>query len=504
MSYNKTELTKILEELYLLDPELKKIPGLEKKIQHLLEQKKHITIDLGFAQKLKDQVLEAHESQYAQTSIIQLLTSYMKQPLYIAGTGTVAIVAIVAIGMYTFQQNPSGILPIDQHLFAKQITQQPERSFGPLSGLQIQEMQTGPVSATRIETEFGASSDLATETMIGTTEPARLIAPFPSYRTTYSYQGESFEIPTDLPIYRRTTNLSQAKSLAQAFNGNKSGILNIGGSHYIENLTLVGSGSNAMTINLNFEYGEASLYASPDQEREREIMYQRNPGKVTVLGDEELIAIAQQALEKYGVDVQSFGEPVVDKRWQSYQGENGDTYVPDMQTVIFPTQFNGQIVYEQDGSIASGITVSVDQRTRNVSSIWNLKTQQYESSNYSLVSDTTRLNNLATRGGFMNVRYEDENAEVFELTLGTPEIIYIQYTRYNEKREELYMPALRYPVIASELPEDLPYYMGTHEYVTVPLVSDIVTELEERENDIILPVESVPLPLLLRDAENES
>ena len=83
--------------------------------------------------------------------------------------------------------------------------------------------------------------------------------------------------------------------------------------------------------------------------------------------------------------------------------------------------------------------------------------------------------------------------EIVEIDLGNPEVVYMRYFSYDGRTSaEMFIPALRFPVISS--PDDSPYY---RQHVTIPLVKEINDKRLDQTSDGggIIP-RPMPLPAI--------
>ena len=112
-----------------------------------------------------------------------------------------------------------------------------------------------------------------------------------------------------------------------------------------------------------------------------------------------------------------------------------------------------------------------------VSGVNNLTTYRYETSDYNLETDSAKVVALAEKGGYGSGIYYGISQDKITLELGTPTKTLIHLWRYtNNTNEELLIPALMFPV--NNAPAD---YYGS-KFVTVPLVQEMITELNNNNS----------------------
>jgi hypothetical protein len=143
--------------------------------------------------------------------------------------------------------------------------------------------------------------------------------------------------------------------------------------------------------------------------------------------------------------------------------------VPEVLQVIYPQLLNGQLVWDEGGNSKAGVRVSVNLRNQEVEGIWNLTTNNYESSAYEAIQDFSEVIKIAEAGGWRNQGwFANGQAEV---ALGTPTRQLLKITNYqNGRSEELIVPALVFPV---EKSGSNIYYRSA---VVVPLIKELLAK----------------------------
>jgi hypothetical protein len=198
--------------------------------------------------------------------------------------------------------------------------------------------------------------------------------------------------------------------------------------------------------------------------------------------DEVLISTANAFLEAHGIPRTNYGEPVVNKEWfRQYElmsaADRINYWIPEMQNVIYPLMLNGQQVYDESGNL-SGLNVSVRVSPEiTVSSVYELTTQNYQSSSYQAEMDVARIMKLVEKGGFRNYYYFDssQNAKTVDVELGTPDVALVKIWSYkNGANEELLVPALVFPVTKAPTAEDVGPWGWYRRNVVIPLVKEIL------------------------------
>lgn len=489
------QIKQVIDELIKIEPSLaSKTEELELVLQELMAAKGSIDISDTFVSELKQRVLATEP---AQTPIQLFLETIHMHTKHIAlGTAGVVAVAAFAIGAYTLY-SPTGPTALVTNQ-AQTIALGPN-AFGSLGEAYTNDPAPAPQAAMLGAEAAISSRSMAANPVVGfggggmaVTEPAMadkmMIMPYYSY--AYAYIGDDISLPTDLPVYRRSLNNgSVAQSMAAAIRSVDTGMISLPSGLRAENLNLRTNDGDGFSYHIDLRTQTVNIY-------EETSVYNDNWNGRTTLPDATLIRLATSFLEGRGVDLAAYGEPVVDIRYTRWQSEG--SIVPQQLTVLFPIITpSGETVYERNGDAPAGIGVTVDQARQTAVSAYNIKRMQFESSAYELATDISRVLEVATQGGDVYEPWRPEDAEVATFTLGTPTVVYIEYYQYNDRTgtsDELYIPALRFPIV--DRPEQEVYY--NPEFVTVPLVAELlkapVVQPEPYPMPRPMPVEPLEAP----------
>ncbi len=467
---SKQHIDTRIAELILLEPSL---AGKEKQIAKILEQldavQEHIVMNTAYLESLRKELLTRLQEQPKQSWYQQLISSIhlfhpMKQPLLAVGIASVAIIVVASLSyfQYTGRSNPATIVARDA------------RAFGSLAGIQAQLSQNRQAMIDGVEADgLGGGSSISSD--IG-----KMMMYYPEYQFTYRYEGEEIQFPAQpLPVYKRIADRTTMEQISNSLRGKKNTFfpLNDVDINYIT----MSSRDKRYQYSIDFAAGTAML-------NQAYINYPEDIQEYPILDNQENITIAKNFLAEQGISIDHYGEPMVNDSWKQYSSST-----PEVR-IVFPHQAGNNIVYDQTGEYPIGLDVGVQQFNRQVQSVWNIVAGTKESSAYPLVGDTERLVALAEEGGTSYQWGQTTDAAMITYTLGTPEVIYIQYFINREVdqqsiQEELYVPALRFPVTGGE---DTPEYYTKPLAVTVPLVEELVTELEQREDPPVYMLMSEP------------
>lgn len=313
----------------------------------------------------------------------------------------------------------------------------------------------------------------------------KIMPPFYNYR--YIYKGEDLQLDEkEVNVYRRQKGLSSSTAnqfLKQLRFGmvdmTKFNNLNIDSINLMENKEygyniMINFRDGIISVNENWE-----LWPSPTKQCQTPECYDSariKPNEVPA--DSELIRIADGFLKDYGISTENYGKAQVLDYWRRELAAASDltqVYIPDIASVVYPLILDGKQVYDEGGS-PSGLVVNVNIRAKKASGVQELAVQKYQSSAYEAETDVTKVLKLAESGGFRPIYYAMENSgdKTEDIELGTPTKSLIKIWQYkNGASEELYVPALVFPVISS--PKNTPNYGYNYKTnVIIPLAKEIL------------------------------
>lgn len=183
-----------------------------------------------------------------------------------------------------------------------------------------------------------------------------------------------------------------------------------------------------------------------------------------MMSDTELIEKANQFLDNFGISRSDFGNPSIDRLWIDIS-----TWVPDSMIVVYPIKINGYEVINLYGTPV-GITVLVNQRTKEVDNFFSYVPFVLESSTYEFTHDPQTILSVAQRGGVWE--YQPPNPNItYTSKLGEPTFTFAEHYQVDDhgNQQIFYVPALQFPVIETD--EKTPYKKP---FVIVPLVLEIL------------------------------
>lgn len=484
----------ILLELYAIDPDLREHEEqLKQVIEKIIAQKPQVKIDDVFVKNLRKKILETESKKPFTFSLL-----FMNNKLLWAGTAALLAVLVIGVPLYLNQSSKysSSLAQLDTSV-PSGITSVAQRAFGSL---------VAPASSRSETMSLGRGAGGGGSPAAAQTNPAmanssmldaKMIAP--AFNYSFKYTGAPFTVEEKtLPVYKRLKSSGNAAALARLLTGINNGLidLNLFKNIKLQNITMIEDRDDAFMINFDFFEGRVSL--SPAYERWYQpkcvngvCEYARQLTEKDVPPAATLIDIANKFVADYKIDLSHYGQPQVDDQWKSGALPlNGEPmYVPETITVIYPLIVENQEISETNG-VPFGLRIQVDIRKMKVQSAWNIGLHNYEKSNYEVETNVDRILKVAETG--MGVWYGDTSAKK-ELQLGAPERIYIphyQYIQETQTSNELYIPALRFPVL--NVPNDQPYFQ---KFITVPLVKEVLDQYD-RQNGGPMPIDPAPIQIL--------
>ena len=183
-----------------------------------------------------------------------------------------------------------------------------------------------------------------------------------------------------------------------------------------------------------------------------------------LMSAEELVTTFNQFLDDHDLSREFYGE-LVNPNGLYVQTQEGE--YSNLATLNFEFLIDGHLIYGPFGQPYVRV-VDIDMVSGEVweteAPVQNYEVSQYETSSFETILANARV------GGFMPFVFENPT-ETIELSLGTPEIIYVQALVGNGL-EVIYIPAYRFPVLGK------PDTLG-RDYVTVPLVAEMADALDQ-------------------------
>lgn len=319
------------------------------------------------------------------------------------------------------------------------------------------------------------------------TAVSSLIAPWNPVK--YRLEGDLPELPQGtvdvLERNLRTMNVPFA-SIQNAFRDAAIDLSSFEGTS-VDHVSMTQRRQFGYTINVSLADGSVSInqawefWPQPANNCQTEECFRSLQPKLSdIPADAELIRIAGAFLADHDIDLEGYGDPVVDHAWRRDYDRTEDkryAWVPDSMRVIFPLVVDGQTVTEPGGG-PSGISVQVSVKHKRVSDAWGLMTYQFDREAHDAVSDRADIEKFLGMAG-------SQTADAPTIALRDPTLGYVRlYTYEDGKNSELFVPALIFQV--TNVPADAMYYPAS---VAVPLAKDLLDEAQPP-----MPIDPMPMP----------
>jgi hypothetical protein len=504
----KAKLDALLQELYAWNPKLKnKEEELIKLIELMADSRPNTKFDENFASSLKKdllshQILLDDDDGLKDNNFLFNLKNMNKKIYIVAGAVAVFGLAVLAIMLNTVPQNKIASINkvisdnVATNTVAEQMVTVGPNAFGSLALLSSAGTQNVSNTATKESSAAPTARTISDATSLavvptigkgvgGTAMSSKMIAPMYSY--SYVYKGDPLELnDSTSKVYRRIKGDGNLSSDLDSLISTKAfGPINLNSFSDLQtsNISLVEN--KKLGLNINIDFKEENIYigqnwtqwqSDRDKCGDNQACWDSYRIKINdIPEDSAVIKLTNDFLLAKGISLDHYGEAKVDNNWRINYETSTDKpnyYIPEEVSVIYPLSVDGQTVYDQSGNL-DGLRVNFNLLQHAVSGVNNLTSYRYETSDYALEIDSSKILGLAEKGGYgSGIYYYAENQNKITLELGTPTKSLIHLWRYtNNTNEELLIPALIFPI--NNIPAD---YYGSR-FITVPLVQDMVNEL---------------------------
>jgi len=340
---------------------------------------------------------------------------------------------------------------------------------------------------------------------VGTTGAVsgKIMPPYEMVNYKYVYKGEDFKLDSDkMEVFKRIKGKNNAGQMSSLLSVNIDlGLINFSNpdQYTLQNISFAQNQAYGYLFNISLEEGNISLYTNwnywPQSKCQDQACWDAEKlTKADVLGDDTLISIANDFVKNYGISLNTYDNPEVVKTsnivYASAAAKSlsstvpADEFISEYVNVVYPLKINDKIIYENGAGSKTGLSVTINIKEKKVSSVYNLNTQDYQSSNYSIENSWGKLKGIAEKGG-LYAWTNPEATKTVELELGTPTVEYTKYWQYlDNKSEELLIPTLVFPILNSDA---MPY--GNQTNIAIPLVRDILdSQINVRDGGVIIPL----------------
>ena len=501
-------IKKILEEIYMIDDEMKSHEAdLGKIIQKLIEEKPDIQIDQVFIKSLREKIM-ANLDNKTEEIVEPKVSFFTIKNFAFSGAGALIMLLIMlpAISDKQFESvtetniSSSKVADIGARAFGLLTTGSGEKNL--VNNVQDEAVEGQAQSfaadeATEITFSDSAISQSIAEPMVGAGGGmTKMIEPFYNQSYQYKYVGGEIEnLEKNAKVFKRTSGDDFSSLLASNLGNMQFELFDISKmkNAEIQNLNISEDRDFGLNLNINASEGTINInknwqtWQSPDMNCKYEECLKENRLSIDdVPSDDKVFALADKFLSDYGIDMASYGKAELQDAWRDnylMTKDRGNYYIPEELQVIYPLMIDGQILYDQGGR-SSGLTVNVDIRHMKVAGVYTIITNNFESSNYELETNQKKIIELVENNYLSGPMFYDEDEkntkEIMPLIveLGSPSQILLRHWHYNQaeqKSEELFIPALMFPV--NNVDEGIRYF--NQKYIIIPLVKDILDSYKE-------------------------
>lgn len=523
---NTKKINQYLEELYQFDPSLKKH---EKTLRQLIPQLIAAKPDSGFSPELIQKIKSHLEQDFKKTNYKSMTKKTVSfwQPVLTWSVGVVAMLFLAVTIYQVFPDNQARVANKTPETGIKKVV---ASAFGPLNsqgntatsdtrmvgGLSSADNSPSMQSTPELkEMSVTASDSLVSPLMTvnltkedglaptnivgmgvgeaGFSEGKMMIMPITNY--SFNYQGEPLDLSeTSNTVYRRIKN-QNGFTIANLLSGLEIDAIKLKSFSNLKATYISLAEDKPFGLTASFDFNDDSVSIYPNWEKwlnpernscQDEACWSRFRTKYEDIPEDSIVIQAtDDFLTNLGVDLSRYGEAKVNNswlRWYEQTADKANYYFPETVNVVYPLLIDGQEVNNSSGE-PDGLLVNYNILEKRVSDASPFTPYNYEASEYEIETSSDRLINLAEAGGWNQSGYyfydSAEGVEVVnrELGLGTPRQGLIRFWTYqNNASQELFAPALIFPVL--DAPSD--YYGASN--IVVPLIQDLIKELEERNS----------------------
>ena len=480
----------ILDDLYEIDPELKKHEtDLVPAIKALLAAKPDIKLDQEFVIELKRKVLGTEPKRIFFSSL------FANRFAIITGSGLIALLIAIPL-VYHFTEG--GLNSIETPSVAFNFSDEKTKAFGSLvDSSSDQQGATLSRSVSGVGAGGGggmtkAESSTSDSAMIAPSSELYMPSPEPYFEEisySYVYKGGTLDLlDVSNNVYRRENGFDLNNSIISQIKENSLGAVNISALNNpeITSISIADKSKNGYSIQVNPSEGD--VFISQDwRQYEQAVSSYYEPIQIDDLPTEDkLIKIAEKFLAQYQIDMTLFGEPHVIDQWIFTASRNGhENYAPDQVTLVYPLLLDEKEIYSESGS-PFGLSVNIDIRSNKVNHVSYNASTKFDRSSYELETDSEAILKIAEHGGLY--QYQSPNpTNIVEIELGNPEIVLMLHNRFNPESgsQTLFVPALRFPILNA--PSDAMLYRDN---IVIPLVKEIL----KSETEPVYRTMTEPMP----------
>ena len=480
----------ILQDIYEIDGSLRNQEReLKIIIAKLIASRPDTKFDENFKQRLYAQIMEKiSQMKESPSNRIPLFINFtiMKKIPYILGG--VAIGAIAILPVVFLMNNKGNIIGAGKKggvsVFEQKIARVSDGAFGALLPPSQDQALQRAVSSTAPQ-GLGGGGGGAPYAQGVSGESAKAIAPMPPQEWVsfkYVYVGDPLVLTGEkMEVLKRVKGSGNSSDIADILKGMNFGVANLSTftNTQVQSFNIIEDKEFGYMIDVNIPEGMVSISQNwmkwPQVQCADEKCYQASRIKIQdMLSDDDAIQIAGTFMDNHSMSLSSYGKPSVMNEWRLYYEkatgpEKENYYIPENITVLYPSVVNGKSVYDDYGNPV-GLNVNIDVRQKKVSGVWNVASQNYQSSLYDTVSSADEIMKIVENGG-MYGNFDSAAPKIQEVEIGTPTLTFLKVYNYKDgQSEELLVPAYYFPIAKGF--ENYQYMY--RKAIVVPLVPDML------------------------------
>jgi len=494
----------ILADLYVIDSSFRNYENeLRKTILKLLSAKPYVEFDEEFKQQLRMELMARIEELKAQKTEkafkLPSLSGFFASPKFVYAFSGAMICLLVLVPVLYFTNKAGYLVTKPEIKLVSNISMDKvaDNAFGSLSTQGAPANQG--VSATQEMLSVEGRGGDSVPMPMSSEAPQMVIAP---YRMNYKYiyKGDEFTLDQEkVEVLRRQKGEQAISGLTNLLSNMDFGVFDLSSFKDLEVQTIQLAQDKDLGYSIFINLPEGSISINRNYRNWIVGIKESSSLKSSdIPADSELISVANSFIKKHKINTTNYGEPVVNRYWESQSREeevSGGTfeevsYFPEQISITYPLIINGMDVYDQGGS-QFGFIINVNIREMKVTGLYNLTSQNYQASMYEAETDIAKILKVAEQGGIQGGWFYSGDAGISEVELGTPEVIYMRFMTYdNYESNELLVPALLFPIIKTTEGKNI-----FRKNIIVPLAKEL---LKERDDDYPVPR---PMPAPAVDAE---
>jgi hypothetical protein len=460
-----------------------------------MKAKPNIKFDDKFIFKLRKELADRAKLMQTKESRIGFIDQILFYKKYAYATaGVLAIILlIVSLPVFTKKENKGGKIALRTEVnLGSGIKNLGNAAFGHLSA-------NGQNSESNLATGrggggvafgMGGGGTVSKDASAQSAPTAKIMPAYTNYK--YVYKGEEFSIDQNqMNVYKKGTDVTGGKLVANYLSNLDFNLVDLKkfSDANLQTLILAQDSDFGYLATVNFQDSSVDLsnnwnkWPHPESQCRDDACYQANRLKMEdVPADDKVLAIAEQFIKDYGIDVSHYGQPIVQSSWKKNYEKFEDKknfWIPDEITVIYPLIIEGQQVYDEGGN-PTGLFVGVNIRYNRVANARPIVPYIYESSSYEMITDKNKIISMAENGGIYPIYYAtEENVKTIEIELGTPKLGLTSYWNYDQETgisSQLYVPSMIFPVQKVNDTDPNNYFF--REYIAIPLAKEIVDKVQ--------------------------